>query len=157
MSDVIVMIGVSNWTHPSFKFWLDICRIVSGIHTPWNHGFSMSLTIGRWLNKISQRWYLLGRTSSEVFVVLIVVLLHCCLSDIGCCSSFIAVFVMLFFIHCFLTSCLTLPWAITGFLHPFYTFSPAHRSVIGNIFILTFRDPFFTVLSRALRFWVDIF
>ena len=70
---------------------------------------------------------------------------------------FIAVFVMsgvvlhsllflwswlLFFTHCFLTWSLTLPWAIAGFLDPFYTFSPAHcRGIRGN-FILTFPVPF---------------
>ena len=43
-----------------------------------------------------------------------------------------------FFIHCFLTSSLTLPRTITGFLHPFYTFSLAHGRVIRDIFILTF-------------------
>ena len=40
------------------------------------------------------------------------------------------------FIHIFFsTSSLTLPWTIAGFLHPFYTFSPAHRRVIRNTFI----------------------
>ena len=38
---------------------------------------------------------LLRRTSSEVFVMLVVVLIHCCSCDVGCCASFIAVFVML--------------------------------------------------------------
>ena len=28
-----------------------------------------------------------------------------------------------FFLHCFSTSSFILPWAIAGFLHPFYTFS----------------------------------
>ena len=42
----------------------------------------------------------------------------------------------MFFIHiCFSTSSLTLPWTIAGFLHPFYTFSPAHRRVIRDTFI----------------------
>ena len=62
------------------------------------------------------------------------VVVHCCFCDVGCCSSFIAVFVMLLFIHCFSMSSLTLPWAIAGFLHPFYTFSSAHRSVIHGTF-----------------------
>ena len=43
-----------------------------------------------------------------------------------------------FSFHCFSTSSLTLPWAITRFLDPFYTFSPAHRRVIHDTFILTF-------------------
>ena len=43
---------------------------------------------------------------------------------------------LLFFIHIFFpTSSLTLPWTIAGFLHPFYTFSPAHRRVIRDTFI----------------------
>ena len=58
--------------------------------------------------------------------------------DVGCCSSIIAVFVMLFFIHCLSTSFLTLPWAIVRFLHPFCTFRPAHCRVICDNFILTF-------------------
>ena len=40
---------------------------------PWNHSFSISLAIGSWLKKNSQRWHLLVRTSSEVFVMLVVV------------------------------------------------------------------------------------
>ena len=63
---------------------------------------------------------------------------------------------MLLFIHCFSMSSLTLPWAIAGFLHPFYTFSPAHRTVIRDTFILTFLGSSFTVLPRALRFWAGI-
>ena len=39
------------------------------------------------LNKNSQRWHLLRRTSSEVFTMLVVVHYFC---DVGCCSSFIA-------------------------------------------------------------------
>ena len=76
-----------------------------------------------------------------------------------CCSSFIFVLhlLLLFFIHCFSTSSLTLPWTIAGFLRPFYTFSPAHRRVIRDNFILTFPGSSFTVLPRALRFWVGIF
>ena len=58
--------------------------------------------------------------------------------DVGCCSSIIAVFVMLFFIHCLSTSFLTLPWAIVRFLHPFCTFRSAHCRVICDNFILTF-------------------
>ena len=46
---------------------------------------------------------------------------------------------------------------IAGILHPFYNFSPAHRRLIRDTFILTFPDPSFTVLSRALRFWEGIF
>ena len=54
---------------------------------------------------------------------------------------------LLFFIHIFFpTSSLTLPWTIAGFLHPFYTFSPAHRRVIRDTFI--FR-PFHYLLTAS--------
>ena len=59
-----------------------------------------------------------------------------------------------FSFHCFSTSSLTLPWTIAGFLHPFYTFSPAHRRVIRDTFIFNHSVIF---LPRALRFWVGIF
>ena len=65
-----------------------------------------------------------------------------------CCSSFLIFILLLylhlsmffilllFFIHIlFSASSLTLPWTIAGFLHPFYTFSPAHRRVIRDTFI----------------------
>ena len=93
---------------------------------------------------------LLGRTSSEVFCDVccsfIFVASFCC-----CCSSCIASYVMLFFIHCFKTSSLTLLWTIAGFLHPFYTFSPAYRRVIRDTFILAFPRSFM-VLLRAYSF-----
>ena len=72
-------------------------------------------------------------------------------------SLFSDVFVMLFFIPCFSTSSITLPWAIASFLHPFYTFSPAHHRVIHDTFILTFLGPSFTVLPRVLRIWESFF
>ena len=59
-----------------------------------------------------------------------------------------------FFIHCFSTSSLTIPWAIARFLHPFHNFSPAHCRVIRDIFIWTFPDFSVTALPRALRFCV---
>ena len=75
----------------------------------------------------------------------------------------------MFFIHiCLSTSCLTHPWTIVEFLHPFYTFSPAHRSVIRNtsifnhsvIFLpraLRFLGGAIIFLPRALLFWEGIF
>ena len=80
---------------------------------------------------------------------MLVVVIH----SICCCSSFL----LLLFIHCFSTSSLTLLWTIAGFLHSFYTFSPAHHRVIHDIFILTFPRSSFTVLPQVLRFWVGIF
>ena len=47
-----------------------------------------------------------------------------------------------------------LPWTIAGFLHPFNTFSPAHRRVIRDTFIFSHSVIF---LPRALWFWVGIF
>ena len=55
---------------------------------------------------------------------------------------------------CFSTSFLTLLWTIAGFLHPFYTFSSAHRTVIRDTFIFNISVIF---LPRALRFWVGVF
>ena len=59
-----------------------------------------------------------------------------------------------FSFHGFSTSSLTLPWAIATFLHPFYTFSPAHCRVICDTFILTFLG--FSFLPRVLWFWVTV-
>ena len=62
---------------------------------------------------------------------------------------------LMFFIHIFfLTSSLTLPWTMAGFLHPFYTFSQVHRRVIRNTFIFNHSVIF---LPRTLRPWVGIF
>ena len=41
------------------------------------------------------------------------------------------------------------PWDIARFLNTFCTFSPAHRWVIRDTFILTFLDTTFTVLPGA--------
>ena len=43
---------------------------------------------------------------------------------------------------------------ITGFLHPFYTFSPARRRVIRNTFVFNYSGIF---LPRALRFLSERF
>ena len=63
---------------------------------------------------------------------------------------FVVVFhLSMFFIHIFFsTSSLTIPRTIVGFLHPFYTFSPAHRRVIRDTFIFNHSVIF---LPRALR------
>ena len=82
--------------------------------------------------------------------------LWCCCSSFHfwssfcCCSSFVDVLIHIFFS----TSSLTLPWTIAWFLHPFYTFSPAHRRVIRDNFIFNYSVIF---LPRALRPWVGIF
>ena len=73
--------------------------------------------------------------------------------------SFLIFILLLFFIcHC---SSFTfsfrhhhLPWTIAGFLHPFNTFSPAHRRVIRDTFIFSHSVIF---LLRALWFWVGSF
>ena len=61
-----------------------------------------------------------------------------------CCSSFILFFIFVVVLHFFAsTSSLTLPWKIAGFLHPFFTFSPAHRRVICSTFIFNLSEIFF--------------
>ena len=74
-------------------------------------------------------------------------------------SSFCyCIFIFVDFLHshfiCFSTSSLTLPWTIAGFLHPFYTFSPAHRRVIHDTFIFNHSVIF---LPQVLRFWAGVF
>ena len=60
-----------------------------------------------------------------------------------------------FSFHCFSTLFLTLPWTVTGFLNPFYTFSPAHRRVIRDTFIDSSQGDsstlFYAFSSRVLR------
>ena len=84
--------------------------------------------------KNSQWWYVLGRTSGgfcDVDLHFVVVILH----------------LSVFFIHIFFsTSSLTLPWTIARFLDPFCTFSPAHRRVIRDTFILR---PFHYLLTAS--------
>ena len=71
--------------------------------------------------------------------------------------SFVVVSSFVDFLHshfiCFLTSSLILPWTITEFLHPFYTFIPAQRRVIHDTFIFSHSDIF---LPRALWFCVGV-
>ena len=81
--------------------------------------------------------------SSLFFLLLFFI--HFCHSVCFCCSF-----------HCFSTSCLTLPWTIAGFLHPFYSFSPAHCRVICNTFILPFPRSSFSQFYCE-RFSVGIF
>ena len=60
-----------------------------------------------------------------------------------------------FFIHIFFsTSSLTLPWTIARFLHPFNSFSSAHRRAIPDIFIFNHSAIFW---PRGLRHCVDLF
>ena len=87
-----------------------------------------------WKTKTPSDVTFLERISSEV---------SC---DVGCCSSFqfcssfccFSSFCCCCSSHCFSTSSLTFPWTIPRFLHPFYTFSPAHRRAIRDTFILSF-------------------
>ena len=81
--------------------------------------------------------------SSLFFLLLFFI--HFCHSVCFCCSF-----------HCFSTSCLTLPWTIAGFLHPFYSFSPAHCRVICKTFILPFPRSSFSQFYCE-RFSVGIF
>ena len=68
-----------------------------------------------------------------------------CFCDVGCCSSFIA-----FRRHPSPFRELS-PGCYT------HTFSPAHRRVIRDTFILTFLDPSVTVLLWVLRVWESVF
>ena len=104
---------------------------------------------------------LLGRTSEDVFVMLGVVL-HLFLIFISFLYLHLCIFILLLYLHLsfffmhifFSTSFLTLPWTLAGFLHPFYTFSPAHRKVTRDTFIFYHSVIF---LPKALRSWVGIF
>ena len=72
--------------------------------------------------------------------------------DVGCCSSFhfCSSFCCCCSSHCFSTSSLTFPWNIAGFLHTFYTFSPAHRRAIRDSFILSIpRSSFHSFTASA--------
>ena len=93
------------------------------------------------LNKNSQQWYLLGRTSSEVFVMLVVVLY----------SLLFLWRWLLFFIHCFSTSSLTLSWVIARVFTPILYFQPGSLQSDSQHFHS------FTVLARGLQFWCGIF
>ena len=55
----------------------------------------------------------------------------CCCSSFCYCSSFVDVLHS----HFFSAPSFTFSWTIAGFLHPFHTFSPAHRRVICDSFI----------------------
>ena len=75
--------------------------------------------------------------------------------DVGCCCCFssLEVFHFIGFRHHLSPS--PFLWAITEFLHLFYTFNPAHRRVIRDTFILSILR--FSLLPRVLRFWADFF
>ena len=60
--------------------------------------------------------------------------IHCCFCNVGCCSSFIA------------------SWG-----HPILYFQPSSSQSNMQNFHLTFPGPSFTILPRAVWFWVSIF
>ena len=142
-SDFIVTVGVSKWVHPTGIFLLDTCRMVSGTHTSWGHRFSMSIAIGKWLNKNSQRWYFAWENLQEVFVIFVVV----------SCSSFIVVLHLLLFLWC----C----FYISGLIHatgtPPWLLRPVKASTSSELYSGYFRLLLLFCLPRALRFWVSIF
>ena len=79
---------------------------------------------------------LLGRTSEEVFMMLLFFISFLYLHFIFDLNFVVVLHLLFFFIHiCFSTSSLTLAWTIAGFLYRFYTFRPAHRRVIRHNFI----------------------
>ena len=64
------------------------------------------------------------------------------------------VFIILFFIHCFSTSSLTLPWAIARFLHWFLHFQPSSLQSDSWHFQFNLSGPFcysFTASATDLR------
>ena len=75
----------------------------------------------------------------------------CCSSSFCCCFSFVDVLHSYFLFDIIPHPSVDYRWV---FLHPFYTFSPAHRRVIRDTFIFNYSVIF---LPRALRFWVGIF
>ena len=104
-----------------------------------------------WRTKTPSDVTLLERTSSEVFVMLVVVVHSFLYLNFIFDLHFVVVLhLSMFFIHiCISTSSLTLSWTISGFLQPFYTSCPAHRRVICDTFILNHSVIF---LPRALPF-----
>ena len=61
-----------------------------------------------------------------------------------CCWSFccFSSFLLLFFVYCFLTPSLTVPWTIVKFLHPFYTFSQPITEWFATLSFLTLSRSF---------------
>ena len=74
--------------------------------------------------------------------------------DVGCCSSFIAVFVMLLVVYFYVSGLL---FHATG--TPHWLLRHMKVSASSELYPGYFRLPYFSVtfLSRALRFWVGIF
>ena len=105
------------------------------------HPAKLSNILGK-LNKNSQWWYLLGRTSSEVFVMLVVAL-HSLLF-LWCCLLFVFTFLDYFF----MPPALHIGFSGTGKSPPALSSNPGY-----------FQLPYFfvTFLSRALLLWVGIF
>ena len=90
---------------------------------------------------------LLGRTSEEVFMMLLFFISFLYLHFIFDLNFVVVLHLLFFFIHiCFSTSSLTLAWTIAGFLYRFYTFRPAHRRVIRHNFI---NQPFRYLLAAS--------
>ena len=84
---------------------------------------------------------------------------HCCFCDVWCCSSFIAVFVILVVVlHSLLFDVKPYPsLSYCRVFRPILYFQPS--SLQGNSWQFHFNlsGPFFTVSPRALRFWAGIF
>ena len=98
-SEVIDMVSVPNCIYPLFKVWLAICRMVKGIHTLWNLGFSTSFAIRSWLDKNSQQWYFAWENLQWSFVMLAVVVVFHFIFFRHLLFVFIQFSSLLFFIH----------------------------------------------------------
>ena len=79
--------------------------------------------------------------------------------DVSCCSSFIAVFAMLVVVlHSMLLDVIPHPsMSYCRVFTPILPIQPSSSQSICDTFILTSPGSSFTVLRRALRFWVGIF
>ena len=102
-----------------------------------------------WRTKTPSDVTLLGRTSREVFMMLVVVVLYSVvvLHFAVVVLHFIASYVMLFFSLLFYV----IPHLSMDYrpvLHPFYTFSPVHRRVIRDTFIFNLSKIFFSQFYR---------
>ena len=85
-------------------------------------------------------------TSEDVFVMQLYLHFICDLDFV------VVLYLSMFFIHiCFSTSSLTLLWTIVGFLHPFYTFIPVHRSSIIIEVITTVLNFLFFFYDKILK------
>ena len=132
----------------------------------FSNPIKLSININICLFKILNNYFLKSKTPSDGTLLGRTSGGFCCIFILLCFHFVVDVLYFIFDFHfvvicrvslfpcCFSTSSLTLPWTITRFLDPFYTFSPAHHRFIHDT-INFYHSVIF--LPRALRFWVDVF